>query len=173
MSCSFAGLPLRFVASGPKSLVCKPKLSYRQCHQNIITKMVHHRVRDVVLVLPSGPGVAECADPTGGNIEPLSPARRCAQLGGWDPYNVTEDCDLGIRMFREGYEVKVLESVTLEEANSDFVNWVKQRSRWYKGYLQTFLIHLRSPGHGHEGNELEKAWSISVRSSAGRRPSPC
>ena len=48
-------------------------------------------------------------------------------------------------MFREHYEIKVLESITLEEANSDFVNWVKQRSRWYKGYLQTFLIHLRSP----------------------------
>jgi cellulose synthase/poly-beta-1,6-N-acetylglucosamine synthase-like glycosyltransferase len=48
-------------------------------------------------------------------------------------------------MFREGYGVKVLESTTLEEANSDFVNWVKQRSRWYKGYLQTFLIHLRAP----------------------------
>ena len=58
---------------------------------------------------------------------------------------MTEDCDLGVRMFREGLQVKVLESVTLEEANSDFVNWVKQRSRWYKGYLQTFLIHLRSP----------------------------
>ena len=66
-------------------------------------------------------------------------------LGGWDPYNVTEDCDLGIRMFRERYQIKVLESTTLEEANSDFVNWTKQRSRWYKGYLQTFLIHLRSP----------------------------
>ena len=58
---------------------------------------------------------------------------------------MTEDADLGIRMFREGYSVKVLESVTLEEANSDFVNWVKQRSRWYKGYLQTFFVHTRSP----------------------------
>jgi cellulose synthase/poly-beta-1,6-N-acetylglucosamine synthase-like glycosyltransferase len=67
-------------------------------------------------------------------------------LGGWDPFNVTEDCDLGIRMFREHYDIKVLESTTLEEANSDFVNWVKQRSRWYKGYLQTFLIHVRDPG---------------------------
>src|SRR5208282_6459193 len=64
-------------------------------------------------------------------------------LGGWDPYNVTEDCDLGIRMFREHYQIKVLESTTLEEANSDFVNWAKQRSRWYKGYLQTFLVHVR------------------------------
>ena len=48
-------------------------------------------------------------------------------------------------MFREHYDIKVVESTTLEEANSDFVNWVKQRSRWYKGYLQTFLIHLRAP----------------------------
>ena len=53
-------------------------------------------------------------------------------------------------MFRERYQIKVLESTTLEEANSDFVNWVKQRSRWYKGYLQTFLIHLRSPGRAQE-----------------------
>ena len=48
-------------------------------------------------------------------------------------------------MFHERYDIKVVESTTLEEANSDFVNWVKQRSRWYKGYLQTFLIHLRAP----------------------------
>src|ERR1700676_5318560 len=66
-------------------------------------------------------------------------------MGAWDPYNVTEDADLGIRMFREGYTVRVLESNTFEEANSDFVNWMKQRSRWLKGYLQTFAIHLREP----------------------------
>ena len=48
-------------------------------------------------------------------------------------------------MFREGYSVRVLESNTYEEANSDFVNWMKQRSRWFKGYLQTFAVHLREP----------------------------
>jgi len=56
-----------------------------------------------------------------------------------------EDADLGIRLHRAGYSVRVLDSVTLEEANSDFVNWVKQRSRWYKGYLQTWLVHMRHP----------------------------
>jgi cellulose synthase/poly-beta-1,6-N-acetylglucosamine synthase-like glycosyltransferase len=66
-------------------------------------------------------------------------------LGAWDPFNVTEDADLGVRLARAGYRCGVLESATLEEANSDFVNWVKQRSRWYKGYLQTALIHLRNP----------------------------
>ena len=64
-------------------------------------------------------------------------------LGAWDPNNVTEDADLGARLSRAGYRSEVLDSLTLEEANSDFVNWAKQRSRWYKGYLQTFLVHIR------------------------------
>jgi cellulose synthase/poly-beta-1,6-N-acetylglucosamine synthase-like glycosyltransferase len=66
-------------------------------------------------------------------------------VGGWDPFNVTEDADLGIRLHRLGYRTRVLDSVTYEEANSDFINWVKQRSRWYKGYLQTWLVHMRHP----------------------------
>jgi glycosyltransferase XagB len=65
------------------------------------------------------------------------------EIGAWDPDNVTEDADLGARLSRAGYSCEVLDSVTLEEANSDFVNWAKQRSRWYKGYLQTFLVHAR------------------------------
>jgi cellulose synthase/poly-beta-1,6-N-acetylglucosamine synthase-like glycosyltransferase len=66
-------------------------------------------------------------------------------IGGWDPYNVTEDCDLGIRLYRTGSKIRVLDSTTFEEANSDFVNWIRQRSRWYKGYLQTWLVHMRRP----------------------------
>jgi cellulose synthase/poly-beta-1,6-N-acetylglucosamine synthase-like glycosyltransferase len=66
-------------------------------------------------------------------------------VGAWDPFNVTEDADLGIRLQRYGYRTLVLDSVTFEEANSDFINWVKQRSRWYKGYLQTWLVHMRQP----------------------------
>lgn len=68
------------------------------------------------------------------------------RVGGWDAFNVTEDADLGVRLAREGYRTVVLDSVTLEEANSDAVNWVRQRSRWYKGYLQTFFVHARSLG---------------------------
>jgi cellulose synthase/poly-beta-1,6-N-acetylglucosamine synthase-like glycosyltransferase len=67
------------------------------------------------------------------------------ELNAWDPFNVTEDADLGVRMRRAGYRSGVIDSVTFEEANSDFINWVKQRSRWYKGYAQTLLVHLRHP----------------------------
>jgi cellulose synthase/poly-beta-1,6-N-acetylglucosamine synthase-like glycosyltransferase len=67
------------------------------------------------------------------------------ELGAWDPYNVTEDADLGVRIAAHGYRTAVLDSETLEEANSDTINWLRQRSRWYKGYLQTWLVYMRRP----------------------------
>jgi cellulose synthase/poly-beta-1,6-N-acetylglucosamine synthase-like glycosyltransferase len=63
----------------------------------------------------------------------------------WDPYNVTEDADLGIRLARVGLRVRTLDSTTFEEATNSFGNWLKQRSRWLKGYMQTWLVHMRSP----------------------------
>ena len=68
------------------------------------------------------------------------------ELGAWDPFNVTEDADLGIRLHRQGYRTAMIDSTTLEEANSSVPNWIRQRSRWIKGYLQTWLVHMRSPG---------------------------
>ncbi|MFC6035464.1 glycosyltransferase family 2 protein [Hyphococcus aureus] len=65
--------------------------------------------------------------------------------GGWDPYNVTEDADLGLRLARLGYRVEVIGSTTFEEANCRLGNWMRQRSRWLKGYLQTWIVHMRRP----------------------------
>lgn len=67
------------------------------------------------------------------------------QLGGWDPFNVTEDADLGIRASANGYTVGIINSTTYEEANNAARNWIRQRSRWIKGYMQTALVHLRNP----------------------------
>jgi cellulose synthase/poly-beta-1,6-N-acetylglucosamine synthase-like glycosyltransferase len=67
------------------------------------------------------------------------------QLGGWDPFNVTEDADLGIRASAMGSRVGVIRSTTYEEANRAYGNFVRQRSRWIKGYMQTALVHLRHP----------------------------
>lgn len=64
---------------------------------------------------------------------------------GWDPYNVTEDADLGIRLARLGLRVATLDSTTYEEAPVTFGNWLRQRSRWMKGYMQTWLVHMRNP----------------------------
>lgn len=67
------------------------------------------------------------------------------RLGAWDPFNVTEDADLGIRASSEGYTVGVINSTTYEEANRKTGNWIRQRSRWIKGYMQTVLVHTREP----------------------------
>lgn len=66
-------------------------------------------------------------------------------IGGWDPFNVTEDCDLGMRIHKLGYRTEVFDTVTWEEANSKLGNWLRQRSRWVKGYLQTHFTHMRHP----------------------------
>lgn len=67
------------------------------------------------------------------------------QVHGWDPFNVTEDCDLGIRLAVSGYRTEIVDSVTWEEANSRVGNWVRQRSRWMKGYLVTHFVWMRRP----------------------------
>jgi glycosyltransferase XagB len=66
-------------------------------------------------------------------------------LGGWDPWNVTEDADLGLRIARSGYRVGDLVSRTREEAPVYFGQWLRQRRRWMKGWLQTVLVHSRDP----------------------------
>ncbi len=67
------------------------------------------------------------------------------EVGAWDPYNVTEDADLGLRLARYGYDCGTLDSVTLEEANTRAINWMRQRGRWLKGFLATWLVHMREP----------------------------
>jgi cellulose synthase/poly-beta-1,6-N-acetylglucosamine synthase-like glycosyltransferase len=129
---------------GPEVACLQSKLSYYNPRQNIITRWFTIEYAMWFSFFLPGLSSLRAPIPLGGTSNHF---RRDAlrTMGGWDPYNVTEDADLGIRLFREGYQVAVLESTTDEEANSDFVNWVRQRSRWYKGYLQTLIVHLRAP----------------------------
>jgi glycosyltransferase XagB len=67
------------------------------------------------------------------------------EVGGWDPYNVTEDADMGLRLSRMGYRSDVLTRQTLEDAPVEFSIWMAQRTRWFKGWLQTWLVLMRDP----------------------------
>jgi len=67
------------------------------------------------------------------------------EVGAWDPFNVTEDADIGIRLAQLGLRVAMLNSTTFEEAPTSLSAWLKQRSRWLKGYMQTWLVHIRAP----------------------------
>jgi len=130
--------------SGPEVSCLQAKLSYHNVGQNLITRWFTLEYAMWFSFFLPGLSASRAPIPLGGTSNHF---RRSAlrSMGAWDPFNVTEDADLGIRMHREGFTVGILESTTYEEANSDFVNWARQRSRWYKGYLQTFIVHLRSP----------------------------
>ncbi len=131
----------------PKNTACiQCRLNYYNAAENWITRMFtldYSLWFDLML-----PGLQRLnvPIPLGGtsNHFRLDVLRR---LGAWDPFNVTEDADLGIRMTQKGYRVGVIDSTTFEEANCEAGNWVRQRSRWIKGYMQTFLVHSRRPVH--------------------------
>ncbi len=67
------------------------------------------------------------------------------RVGGWDAHNVTEDADLGVRLARHGYRTEMIESITWEEANCRAWPWVRQRSRWLKGYMLTYRVFMQQP----------------------------
>ncbi|MES2905527.1 MAG: glycosyltransferase [Pseudomonadota bacterium] len=67
------------------------------------------------------------------------------KIGGWDPWNVTEDADLGVRIARAGYHIGTLHLPTEEEAPITLQNWLQQRLRWQKGWMQTFTVHFSQP----------------------------
>jgi cellulose synthase/poly-beta-1,6-N-acetylglucosamine synthase-like glycosyltransferase len=92
----------------------------------------------------AGLDAADLPIPLGGTSNHFR-TQALVELGGWDPYNVTEDADLGIRSSALGYRVGVVNSTTLEEANTSIPNFIRQRSRWIKGYMQTSLVHARRP----------------------------
>jgi hypothetical protein len=76
---------------------------------------------------------------------PHFPRHVLEQSGGWDPFNVTEDADLGIRLARQGGRIVVLGSTTMEEAPDCIRTWLPQRTRWLKGWIQSYLVHMRRP----------------------------
>jgi cellulose synthase/poly-beta-1,6-N-acetylglucosamine synthase-like glycosyltransferase len=120
------------------------RLEFYDSHRNLLAKLFSIEYLTWFRCLLPGMVARRGVVPLGGTSNHF---RRQAleEVGAWDPWNVTEDADLGIRLQRFGHHIAVLDSVTMEEVNSDLVNWVKQRSRWQKGYLQTSLVHLRHP----------------------------
>ncbi|KKU81824.1 MAG: Glycosyltransferase, group 2 family protein [Parcubacteria group bacterium GW2011_GWA1_47_8] len=128
-----------------RTVACvQAKLNFYNPKQNILTRVFTAEYSlwfDLVL-----PGLQSISAPIplGGtsNHFRVSVLR---SLGGWDAFNVTEDCDLGMRLSRRGLKTAIIESTTYEEANSHLINWYNQRSRWIKGYMQTYFVHMRSP----------------------------
>jgi cellulose synthase/poly-beta-1,6-N-acetylglucosamine synthase-like glycosyltransferase len=133
-----------FVNSPDDVAALQGTLSYYNANQNILTRWFSIEYDQWFSYVLPAMSEANCVIPLGGSSNHIKTAALW-EVGGWDPYNVTEDADLGIRFARAGYRTLMLDSVTAEEANADALNWLRQRSRWYKGYLQTFVVHIRHP----------------------------
>jgi len=137
-----AVLAFRRVDSNVKCI--QAKLNYYNPNQNLLTRFFTAEYSLWFDLILSGLQSVDTLIPLGGTSNHFR-TTDLKLMRGWDAFNVTEDCDLGIRMVKRGYRTALLDSTTLEEANSDYVNWLWQRSRWIKGYIVSYFVHMRSP----------------------------
>lgn len=129
---------------GRKTACIQAHLNYFNSHENWLTRMFTLEYSLWFdLFLPALDHL-RFPIPLGGTSNHFD-LKKLREVGGWDPFNVTEDADLGLRFAAYGYHVGVVNSVTFEEANSKLGNWIRQRSRWIKGYIQTWLVNMRNP----------------------------
>ncbi len=129
----------------PEEYVCvQAKLNYFNSNQNALTRLFTQEYSMWFELLLVGIMQMDIPIPLGGTSNHFKMSF-LKQVGGWDPFNVTEDADLGIRLYKYRYKTAILDSRTWEEANSNVNNWIRQRSRWIKGYMQTFFVHMRRP----------------------------
>lgn len=130
---------------GPARLACvQAALNYYNWNENFLTRMFTLEYSFWFDYLLPGLDRLRMPIPLGGTSNHFRTAV-LRELGGWDPFNVTEDADLGIRAAMHGYRVGIINSTTFEEANKQLGNWIRQRSRWIKGYMQTALVFSRDP----------------------------
>jgi len=129
----------------PPDVVCiQARLNYYNRDDNFLTRMFTLEYSHWFDYLLPGLHALNIPIPLGGTSNHFRTAA-LLRLGAWDPYNVTEDADLGVRMTQEGMRCVVVNSTTYEEANGVLGSWINQRSRWIKGYMQTWLVHMRHP----------------------------
>jgi glycosyltransferase XagB len=129
---------------GPKAACLQARLNFFNAGENWLTRMFALEYSLWFDMFLPALDRLRVPIPLGGTSNHFDIAK-LREVGGWDPFNVTEDADLGLRFASCGYQVGVINSVTFEEANSQAGNWIRQRSRWIKGYMQTWLVNMRNP----------------------------
>jgi cellulose synthase/poly-beta-1,6-N-acetylglucosamine synthase-like glycosyltransferase len=132
---------LAFEKNQNKFFCLQSKLNFYNPNHNLLTKLFTAEYSLWFDIILQGIQSIEATIPLGGTSNHFRTAD-LKKLQGWDPFNVTEDCDLGVRIFKQGLKTAIIDSTTFEEANSSLPNWLRQRSRWIKGYFQTYNHHV-------------------------------
>jgi glycosyltransferase XagB len=133
-----------FLRSNTDVVCLQSKLNFYNADENILTRWFSIEYANWYEFYLQGLDWIEAPIPLGGTSNHFR-KKSLDELGRWDPYNVTEDADLGLRLARQKQRTELIESHTYEEATLTAKNWIRQRSRWYKGHLQTYLVHMRYP----------------------------
>jgi glycosyltransferase XagB len=133
-----------FRAAGDDLVCVQARLNYFNAKENLLTRMFTLEYSWWFDYMLPGLDRLRLPIPLGGTSNHFRTAV-LRHLGGWDAWNVTEDADLGLRAAAEGYRVGVIPSTTYEEACGRYWPWIRQRTRWIKGYMQTGLVHTRRP----------------------------
>jgi cellulose synthase/poly-beta-1,6-N-acetylglucosamine synthase-like glycosyltransferase len=128
----------------PETVCVQAKLNYFNPRQNLLTRFFTAEYSMWFDLFLPGLSAVDSPIPLGGTSNHFKMVA-LRSLGGWDAFNVAEDADLGTRIARQGYTTAIIDSTTWEEANSRVGNWIRQRSRWVKGYMQVWLVAMRHP----------------------------
>lgn len=133
-----------FAAGGPELACLQAPLEIHNTDESWLSKMFAIEYSSLFDGLLPFLASIRAPLPLGGtsNHFKMDALREC---GAWDAWNVTEDADLGMRLARTGYRTDVLRLPTWEEAPIHFNAWRNQRTRWFKGWMQTWLVHMRNP----------------------------
>jgi cellulose synthase/poly-beta-1,6-N-acetylglucosamine synthase-like glycosyltransferase len=134
----------RFRENGPDLACLQAPLAIHNAGDNWLTAMFALEYETLFRgMLPALESMA-APFPLGGTSNHFRTATLRA-AGEWDPWNVTEDADLGVRLARLGYRCGTLRLPTMEEAPTRLLVWLRQRTRWLKGWIQTIFVHTRNP----------------------------
>lgn len=152
---------LTFAHYGPDLACVQAKLNFYNSEQNILTRLFTAEYSLWFDIMLPGLQHSGLALPLGGTSNHFRTDALRA-LGGWDPFNVTEDCDAGLRLAQYKLTTAVLNSTTYEEATSRLKGWLFQRSRWIKGYMQTYLVHMRHPLQTLRRGGVRRFFSLQI-----------
>jgi cellulose synthase/poly-beta-1,6-N-acetylglucosamine synthase-like glycosyltransferase len=139
---------LRAFSKLKEDYIClQAKLNFYNTHENILTRMQSIEYAIWFNYILKGLFHMEQFVPLGGTSCHFKVCE-LKKIGLWDPFNVTEDLDLGIRIYFKGYKTAVLDSLTLEEAVINLHAWLKQRARWLKGFMQSYIVFCHNRNRG-------------------------
>jgi cellulose synthase/poly-beta-1,6-N-acetylglucosamine synthase-like glycosyltransferase len=129
----------------PEEFICvQSALNYFNRNENFLTRMFTLEYSYWFDYMLPGLDTLDIPIPLGGTSNHFK-LQELVDLGAWDPFQRNRGCRFGVRAYAKGHKIAIINSTTYEEANNEPFNWIRQRSRWIKGYMQTYLVHMRDP----------------------------